>query len=192
MQKETKNNLKSYVFSTVALYGFSLLFSLFSLIFIIDKIPAWVQFAISFLFMAPTFFVAYVQGRTQGEKLFKAHAKTSLRDLHNEEGLYLPWHKCLFHVIGYIVPLFLLYIIAVIAKNQIVRLVAMIFQFPAALAFYGLRVLDLAVVTPLTLAIFLPYTLLVAGTFVGGYVLKIYRLKKQQADIESEIRMFDN
>ncbi len=44
MKKQTKKEIVSYVLSTLFLYGFSLVFSLLSLIFIADKIPKWVQF----------------------------------------------------------------------------------------------------------------------------------------------------
>lgn len=52
MKKQTKKEIVSYVLSTLFLYGFSLVFSLLSLIFIADKIPKWVQFVVSFVFIA--------------------------------------------------------------------------------------------------------------------------------------------
>ncbi|MDE6398116.1 MAG: hypothetical protein K2L51_02235, partial [Clostridiales bacterium] len=94
MKKETKKDIQAYVFSTLMLYGFSLLFSLLSLIFIIDKIPDWLKCVVSFVFMAPVFYLAYIQGKSHGEKLFKARAKTTLSDIHSEEGFELPYYRC--------------------------------------------------------------------------------------------------
>ena len=68
----------------------------------------------------------------------------------------------------------------------------MIFEFPVALLFSSVKVIKLDVTTPLTLAVFIPYTLIVAGVFVFGYIRKILQLKKRHAEIKSELRSFDN
>ena len=77
MKKQTKQNIKRYVLSCFTIYGISLLFSLFSLIFILDIMPGWLQFVVSFVFIAPTMFMLFSQGKVQGEKLFKLRAKTN-------------------------------------------------------------------------------------------------------------------
>ena len=82
MDKTNKNEIKRYVLSTLTLYGFSLIFGLLSMIFIIDKIPEWLQFVISFVFVAPTAYISFSQGKAQGEKKFKEKAKTTLTDIH--------------------------------------------------------------------------------------------------------------
>lgn len=192
MKKETKKEIASYAISSLMLFAFSLIFSLFSLIFFIDKIPNVVQFLISFIFIAPTFYIAFVQGRHQGERLFKANFRTTLNDLHSEHEIKIPYYKCIFYVLGFIVPLIILLIVAVIAKSTSVRLIVLAFEFPVALMFSSINVLNMKIVTPLTLAVFVPYTLLIAGMFILGYVLKILALRRQHANIESEIRMFDN
>lgn len=174
------------------MYGFSLIFSLLSLIFIYEKIPNWVQFLISFVFIAPIFYFSFMQGKSSGEKMFKSRAKTTLADIHSGRGINIPYYKCVFHVIGFVVPLYVIFILSVILKNTVLRLVAMIFAFPAALMFSSINVLSLSNVTPITLAIFLPYVLLEAGMFVLGYFLKSYALKRQHGNIENEIRAFDN
>ncbi len=193
MTKETKKNIGRYAISSISLLGFSLVFSLFSFIFIVsDKIPAWVRIIVSFVFIAPIIYLAFSQGKTQGERLFKAHAKTTLSDLHEEMPLDIPYYKCVFHVLGFAVPLTVLYIIAVILKSNAVRFAAMIFEFPVALLFSSANIIKLNVTTPLTLAVFIPYTFIVAGVFVFGYILKIQQLKRRHAEIKSELRSFDN
>lgn len=192
MKKETKKEIVRYVLTSLTLYGFALVFSLLSLIFIVDKIPNWVQFIVSFLFIAPTFYISFIQGKSNGEKLFKARAKTSLTDLHAEEAIDLPYHKCVFHVLGFVVPLVLCTVFAVIFKNTVLRIIVYGFEFPMALMFSSVHVMDLSVSSPIMLAAFLPYTLLLAGMFILGYLLSLYRLKRRQADIQSELRMFDN
>lgn len=193
MTKETKKEIGRYAVSSISLLGFSLVFSLFSLIFIVsDKIPAWARIVVSFIFIAPTIYIALTQGKAQGERLFKAHAKTTLSDLHGEMPIEIPYYKCVFHVLGFVVPLTVVYVIAVILKSNALRLAAMIFEFPVALLFSSAKVIKLDVTTPLTLAVFIPYTLIVAGVFVFGYIRKILQLKKRHAEIKSELRSFDN
>ncbi|MCI8488081.1 hypothetical protein [Pumilibacter intestinalis] len=192
MDKTKKNEIKRYVLSTLTLYGFSLIFGLLSMIFIIDKIPEWLQFVISFVFVAPTAYISFSQGKAQGEKIFKENAKTTLTDIHSEQALKIPEYKCVFHVIGFIVPLYILLILAVILKNNVLQFIAVIFEFPAALMFSSVGLLDLAKPSAVTLAVFLPYALVIAGLFVLGYILSVLRLKRRHADIKSELRTFDN
>ncbi len=192
MKKETKKNVISYLTSTLALYGCALIFSLFSLIFFIDKIPKVVQCIVSFVFMAPTFYMAFAQGRGKGDRLFKAKAKTTLNDIHGEIALEIPYHKCVFHVIGFVLPLTFLFVLATILHSTAVRFVGMLFTFPVALLFSSINVLDTSKVMPSSLAIFLPYIFLLAGTFVMGYIFRVRTLKRQHGNIENEIRMFDN
>lgn len=192
MKKETKQNLGKYTLTAITMYAFSLLFSLLSLIFIIDKIPSWLKFVVSFIFIVPILYISFLQGKSSGEKLFKARAKTTLSNLHAEEAIAIPYHRCVYHVLGFVVPLLFVLIFAVIFDNGVLRLILYAFEFPAALLFSSVGVLPLHTASPIMLAVFIPYTLIVAGMFVLGYLLKAYRLKRQHADIESEIRMFDN
>lgn len=192
MNKSTRKRIGRYALSSLMLYLFALVFSLLSLIFIVDKIPAWGKFIASFVFIVPVFYISYIQGKMQGEKLFRERASTTLSDIHAEVRLQLPYHYGVFHVLGFAVPLLLLIVFAVIFKNTALRLIVFAFEFPIGLLFSSVKVFDTAVSSPLMLAIFIPYTLLLAGMFVLGFALAMYRLKRRQAEIESEIRMFDN
>ena len=58
--------------------------------------------------------------------------------------------------------------------------------------FRSVGLLDLAKPSAVTLAVFLPYALVIAGLFVLGYILSVLRLKRRHADIKSELRTFDN
>ena len=104
----------------------------------------------------------------------------------------MPYHRCVFHVIGFVAPLLLIIVFAVIFRSSVLRLIVFAFEFPVALLFSSVGVIDTAVTSPIMLALFIPYTLLLAGMFVLGYILMLYRLKRRHAEIESEIRMFDN
>ncbi len=192
MKKETKREVKRCLTSVFFLYVFSLLFSLFSLIFIIDKIPNPIKFILSFVFMAPVFLFAYIQGKSNGEKLFKENVHPALDDLHDAKEIKIPYYRCVYHVLGYVVPLLIIFVAAVITKSRATRLVGFAFTFPVVLLFSSVHVIDFAVVTPVTLAVAVPYVLLVGGAFVLGYVLRAHRLKAQHGNIQSELRSFNN
>ena len=192
MTKETKRNIGNYAVSSLAIYGFSLIFGLLSMIFIIESIPVWIRFIVSFVFIAPTAYIVFARGKTQGEKLFKSYAKTTLSDIHSEQSLNLPVYKSVFHILGFIVPIIILLILSVIIKNNVLQFMAVVFEFPLALMFMSVGALSLAIPSWKTLVVFIPYTLLLAGLFILGYVLSVYRLKRRHADIKSELRTFDN
>ncbi|MCI8412743.1 MAG: hypothetical protein HFE47_01430 [Clostridia bacterium] len=192
MKKETKKEIGGYVMSNLTILVFSLIFSLLALIFIIDKIPKWLQFVISFVFMAPVFFIVFSQGKNRGERIFKEHAKTTLDNIHGEQAIEIPYHKCVYHVIGFVSLMLIFCVLATALKNTVLRMFVFIFEFPAVLLFSSVGALALDVVTPVTLAIFIPYTLIEAGMFVLGYFFQIRKLRRRHADIENEIRMFDN
>lgn len=192
MKKETKKALKEYLATSGILYLFSLVLSLFSVIFILDKIPKWIQFIVSFFFMAPLFYLAFVNGLSSGEKMYKENAQVALGDLHSAQSMSLPYYKCIFHVLGYVVPLCLLFTVATLAKVQVLKVVGCGFIFPVVLLFSSINVISAAKVSLLDLAVILPYIVLLAGVFVFGYLLKAWRLKKQHAQLQGELRSFDN
>ena len=77
MTKETKKEIGRYAVSSISLLGFSLVFSLFSLIFIVsDKIPAWARIVVSFIFIAPTIYIALRKNNEQKscDDLYCAHS----------------------------------------------------------------------------------------------------------------------
>ena len=192
MNAERKSAIKDYASTTGMLYLFSLMLSMFSVVFIIDAVPKWIRFLVSFLFLAPLFYLAFYQGLTSGEKLYKKAAKSVLGDLHGMKQVHAPYYKCIYYVIGYVLPLWIVFIVATITKLTLVRFIGLAFTFPIMLLFSSVKVLDLGAVKPVDLAVFLPYVLVLAGVFAIGFVLKVQRLKKQQADIQSELRSFNN
>ena len=154
--------------------------------------PKWASFIASFLFMAPVFILSYSQGKQQAEKLFKKNAQTGLNNIHSESALNIPMFEWIYHLLGFLIPVILLDIFAVIFKNNVVQLLGVLFEFPVVLLFMTIGVMDMRVPKPVNLAILIPYLLLIAGIFVLGFMLKIIRLKRQYADIHNELRTFDN
>ena len=188
-----KNNEKSkvigrYALSSLSILVFSLLFSVLSLI--LTMVPAWVRIVGSFVFIVPSIMIIFHQGKVQGEKLYKKCSTADLSDIHSEQGIKLPYYKSVYHVIGFVGFMFIMLVLTVAIKNNILQFITMLFEFPMTLLFWG--VLDFTVVSPILFAIFVPYTLILAGTFVGGYVLQAYKLKRQRGDIENELRSYDN
>ncbi|MDE7395561.1 MAG: hypothetical protein K2M95_05550 [Clostridiales bacterium] len=192
MKKETKKALKGYLATAGVLYLFSFVLSIFSVIFILDKIPKWIQFIVSFLFMAPLFYLAFANGLASGEKMYKENAQVALGDLHGEKSVSLPYYKCIYHVLGFVLPLCLLFTVAILAKVQVLKVIGCGFVFPVVLLFSSINVISAAKVALIDLAVVLPYILVLAGTFIFGYIFKAWRLKKQRAELQSELRSFDN
>ena len=192
MKKEKSKEIKHYVLSSLSLLGFSLLFSALSLILMLDAIPDWVRILGSIVFIVPTIFIAFTHGKSQGEKMYKQYAKTDLSDIHAERVIKLPYHKCVFHVIGFVGFMFIMLILSVAIGNGILQFITLLFEFPPVLIFSSIGVLNLSARAPLILAIFIPYTLIIAGAFVGGYLLKAYSLKRQHGTLENELRSYDN
>lgn len=192
MKKETKKEIGEYVLSAVEMLGISLLFSLFALIFLADKIPNAVKFVVGILFSVPIFWTTFTKGKRCGEALFKRSAKTTLSELHEEKGFQIPYYKCIFHVIGYVVPLTVLFVVAICLRSAGVRMAGMIFIFPYTLILYSVHAIDTKIVQPYSLPLFLLYVFAVAGMFIAGYLIGLYRLKRRHGEIENEIRMYDN
>ena len=126
------------------------------------------------------------------EKLFKKNAQTGLNNIHSESALNIPMFEWIYHLLGFLIPVILLDIFAVIFKNNVIQLLGVLFEFPVVLLFMTIGVMDMRVPKPVNLAILIPYLLLIAGIFVLGFMLKIIRLKRQYADIHNELRTFDN
>lgn len=192
MAKKKNRPIVSYILSSLMMLGFSIVFSLLSLIFALDKIPGWVQFIVSLVFTAPTVYITLVQGRNKGERLYKEYSQTSLRDLHSGNEVKLPLYKCVYHVLGFAVPLIILIVLGFILRNNILQVIPALILFPMTLLFMSVKALNLASVTWVPLVIYIPYVLILSGVFILGYLLRIAALKKQQSDIESELRTFNN
>ena len=101
-------------------------------------------------------------------------------------------YDCVFHVLGFVIPVFAVLILSVILKNNVLQFIGIIFEFPIALIFLSVGALNLQTPSAVMLGIFLPYTLIAAGMFILGFVLKVYRLKCQHGSIRNELRTFDN
>lgn len=184
--------MREYVFSSLIMLGVSLIFSLIGIVFLVDTIPSWIRVIVGFIFIAPLFILFYNCGKGSGEKLYRKCSKNSLTDLHSGQGVEIPLHKCIFHVLIYAIPLLIIIVLMFLLKNTILHLIVTLFLSPITVIFTALNVFPAGVIVWQMLITYIPLLLIYCGAFISGYVLKINKLKNQQRDIESELRMFNN
>lgn len=191
MKKERKPVVE-YLISSLVILAVSLIFSIISIVFFADTIPGWVQFLVSFVFIAPIWFLTFTQGKGAGEKLYKKRSETSLNDIHRSVAIDIPYYKCIYHVLVYAVPLLILTILCVILDNVGVHLAVALFIMPITLMFSSINVIAMTNLNFVLLIIYVLYILIISGAFILGFFLKIAALRRQQRDIENELRQFNN
>lgn len=191
--KKQRKPIVTYTLNTLLLYGYTIIFSVAAFIFLMDKIPAWVQIIIGPLFLAPSVIMFFITGRREGEAVYKSYTAGTLTTIHNKEAIRIPLYKSLYHVIGYGVPLIVLAILASATRVAWVRGIVAFIEMPITVFFVGTGALDLNLgVGWEVVYIYVPFILVMCAVFCAGYVFAVYKLKRQQAEIESELRSFDN
>lgn len=190
--EKNKKNLKDYVLCTLTMILFTVVFSLTGLIFLAIE-HTWVHITVGLLFMVPTVLICYLQGKSRGELVYRQNSKNTLADIHRQQPTKIPYHRCAFYLAGYFGFYLLFILVTVISRNHIMQLITSMLMFQPALFFYGVGFYNMAVVVSWKLiVVFLPYILLNCGGFAFGFFRNIQKLRRQQSDIEGEIRMFNN
>ena len=189
--KKQRKPIVTYTLSSVMMYGYCLIFSIAALVFLIDKIPAWVQIIMGLLFLAPIVAMLFLSGRKEGETLYKQTTTGTLTAIHDKTPLKVPVYKCFYHVVGFFVPMTLMTLIAGCAHVTALRGIVAFLLMPITVFFTGTGI-DMTTVGVGILAMYLPFIWALSLVFCGGYWLGAYKLKRQQGAIESELRSFDN
>lgn len=192
MAKKKRKPWQNYLLTSGSMYLFTLIFSVAALVFIADKIPDWVQILMGILFMTPILAMFYLSGKREGEDMYKELSKGAMTQIHDKAPLKVPAYRCIFHTLGYAIPLTLLTIIAACAKVAFLRGILSVILMPVSLIYLGAGVLNFDVITLNLLYIYLPAILLGCLVYCGGYLQSVLLLKRRQGEIESELRSFDN
>ena len=187
-----QNKVLKYLSTSGLIFLYNLLFSLFSLVFIVDAIPKAVRVIFGFVFMVPPLMLVFMLGRSAGEKEYKERNKKNAADGKNFYVVEFNYGVSALYLLAFAVPVFILLIAGVAAENLIVHGIVYIILMPASLVFGTLGVITTSPITWLSVAAYLPYLLLICAAFCVGFIIKVTYLKNQQRDIESELRMFNN
>lgn len=191
MKKQSKP-IVTYIKTSLLLYGYALIFSIAAMVFLIDKIPAWVQAIMGILFLAPIVITYFLTGRREGETLYKQSTAGTLTAIHDKAPVKVPLYKMIYHVIGFAAPLILLAVIAGAAHVTVLRGIVAFILMPITVMFLGFGALDLGVATVSVIYIYVPFVILLCLVFCAGFYYSAMKLKRQQGEIESELRSFDN
>lgn len=192
MAKKKKKPIAGYLSTTLMMYVYSLIFAIASVVFLIDKIPNWVQIGIGILFSVPIYMLFFLSGKREGEDLYRSVSKSTLAQVHDRAPIKVPAYRCVFHTLGYALPLILLAIIAAATKNAVVRGILAFIMMPVTLVYLGAGVFTYDAVTANVLYIYIPVIVFGCLVYAAGYMKSILIMKKRQGEIETELRSFDN
>lgn len=191
--KKQRKPIATYCISSLLMYGYTFIFSIAALVFLIDKIPAWVQIVMGPLFLAPVVVMYFFMGKKEGEALYKSCTTGTLIDIHDKAPVKVPLYKMVYHVLGFAVPLIILALIAGLARVGAVRGILSFLLMPITVFFIGTGAVDFAAGVGLeSIYIFVPFILAFCVVFCVGFYIGAMKLKRQQGEIESELRSFDN
>ncbi len=187
-----KTGAKKYISTSLMLVIINLMFAGGSFIFIfIDK--PWLQILISIVFGLLALYYPFATGRTEGEKIMRERYKNNLNDVHAIVRMKLPIKECIFNLIGFLSLFVVIFIVIITVRIPLVQLILLIPIFQPALLMHAVGFYSLgAVVWYKTLIMILPYTILLAGSFVLGYLLSAEKARMHQREIATELRSFDN
>lgn len=187
-----QNKVLKYISTGAMILLYSIVFSIFSAVFLIDAIPRVVTIIFGFVFMVPTIVLVFALGRSDGEKDYKEKSKQNTAGGKGKFVVEINYGVSALYILSFAVPVILLLIIGVAINNAIVHGIVYIILMPASLVFATLGVVTTNPITWLSVAVYLPYILLICAAFCVGYILKFETLKNRQRSIESELRMFNN
>lgn len=177
---------------------YMLIFSLLASVFLMDTIPFWVRMIAGLVFIIPEAFVIFNMGKGQGEKDYKVETKNSLADIHSLKYTSFNIFKPILSVLTFAIPFLILIILSLILGSfgvhaaLTLRGIVSILFLPISIFFISCGVLNFKVINWYSGMIFIPSILLICAIYIFGYYVMFMKLKKQQRNIENEIRTFNN
>ena len=175
------------------MYLFTIIFSIFGIIFILDSIPSAAKIAIGAVFIIPVGVVQFAKGRAAGEKEYKLRNQTTLSDIHSQRINNVNTLKPFILVLPYVLSAILLTVIAVTAKIQWIQGVMLIIFIPITLIFLGsgIIVLDGTGVTWYSVLAVSVFVIVISTAYVVGYFYGVHTLKKRASELVNEIRSYE-
>ena len=177
-----------------SMYLFTIIFSIFGVIFMMPQIPAVAKLILGIVFAIPVGIVQFTKGKNAGEKEYKLKNRTTLSDIHTQRINNVNPFKSLVLVAPFVGSAILLTVIAVAAKAKWLQGIMLIIFMPVTLVFQGagLIVLDEPVtVTWYSVLAVAVFTVAVSLAYVAGYFFGVYSLKKRSSELINEIRSYE-
>lgn len=177
-----------------SMYLFTIIFSIFGVIFIMPQIPAVAKIILGIVFAIPIGIVQFTKGKSAGEKEYKLKNRTTLSDIHTQRINNVNPFKSLVLVAPFVGSAILLTVIAVAAKAKWLQGIMLIIFIPVTLIFQGagLIVLDeTGTVTWYSVVAVAIFTVVVSLAYVAGYFFGVYSLKKRSSELINEIRSYE-
>lgn len=177
-----------------SMYLFTIIFSIFGVIFIMPQIPAVAKLILGIVFAIPVGIVQFTKGKSAGEKEYKLKNRTTLSDIHTQRINNVNPFKSLVLVAPFVGSAILLTVIAVAVKAKWLQGIMLIIFIPITLVFQGagLIVLDeTGTVTWYSVLAVAIFTVAVSLAYVAGYFFGVYSLKKRSSELINEIRSYE-
>lgn len=180
-----------YLLSSGGMYVYTVVFSIFGVIFIIDAIPGWAKILLGIVFLAPVIILNFHRGKTSGEKAYKLKNKTILSDIHSQKITYVNPFVSILHTLPYFLSAILLTVLGVAAKQQWLQGIMQLLFIPSTLIFMGSGIMQLGTLTWFSVLSVGIFAFLVSAAFVSGYFLSIAMLKNRASELVNEIRSYE-
>ena len=189
-----KKPIVEYLISSGYAYVYTLIFSIFGLIFLMEIVPNFLKVIFGFVFGSPIVVMLFYRGNKLGERDYKFANKKMLSDIHNANCTKkVSLIKSVLHMLPFVGSSILLTVLSVACKTQWLQGVMAILFIPTTLIFNGLGLFRVEagfiswyVVLSVTI-----FVVVVACAFVGGYVKAVIFMRKRERDVVSEIRSFE-
>lgn len=178
-----------------SMYLFTVIFSIFGIIFLMPTIPAIAKILLGIVFTAPVCIVQFTKGKNAGEKEYKLKNRTTLSDIHTQSIANVNPFKSLVLVAPFLGSSILFTVIAVAAKVKWLEGIMLVLFAPVTMIFQGIGLIDFSGENPqvtwfsvLAISIF---AVVVSIAYVAGYFYGVYLLKKRSVELINEIRSYE-
>lgn len=171
---------------------YSVMFSIFGIIFIMDQIPGFVKILLGIVFIAPVVIVEFQKGKFAGEKEYKLKNKLILSDIHSKKTIKINFFKSLLYVLPFVVSALLFTVLGIVLKQQWLQ-GAMLLILPMALVFTGAGLIkfEAGFISWYSLLSVGLSVVIVSAGFIAGYVYSVRSLKNRAIEIVNEIRSYE-
>ena len=182
-----------YLLSSCGMYLYSVIFSVFGIIFIMDQIPGFVKILLGVVFAAPAVIVEFQKGKIAGEKEYKLKNKSILSDIHAKSSIRINPFKSVLYVIPFVASALLFTVLSVALKQQWMQGLMLLIFLPLTLIFMGAGILKLEMgfVSWFSLLSVGISVLIVSAGFIAGFVYSVNSLNNRAIEIVNEIRNYE-
>lgn len=189
---EKKPVIECLIVSGLA-YLYTLVFSMFGLVFMSEIIPPFVKILLGVAFGAPVYVVFFHRGVTAGEREYRLKNKKVLADVHVQAETRINYLKPVLNMLPFVLLSILLTVLGVACRIQWLQGIMIMLFVPTTLIFMGAGLFTLAVgaitwYSVLSVSIFVVLGL---AFYFGGFVKGVISLKQRNNELASEIRSFE-